>query len=62
MDGTLKIWDYRNYICEKNLNEHTKAIICIDYSPCGKKIASGSYDKTIKIWDLNFYHCESTID
>ncbi len=33
------------------LKGHTLALASIDYSPDGRYVATGSYDKTAKIWD-----------
>ena len=33
--------------------DHTMAVIDCDYSPTGKEIVSGSYDKTLRIFDVN---------
>src|SRR5215467_12636825 len=33
------------------LKGHTLALASVDYSPNGRYVATGSYDKTAKIWD-----------
>jgi WD40 repeat protein len=34
------------------LKGHTGFVFSVAYSPDGKTLASGSYDKTIKLWDV----------
>lgn len=36
--------------------DHVSAVIDIDYSPTGKEIVSGSYDKTIRIFSVEQGH------
>ena len=34
------------------LRGHTLALASVDYSPDGKYVATGSYDRTVKIWSV----------
>ena len=36
---------------ECTLTGHSRPVHSVAYSPDGKHIVSGSYDKTVKIWD-----------
>ena len=38
--------------------DHVSAVIDLDYSPTGKELVTGSYDKTLRIFEthkVNFY-------
>lgn len=51
-DGNAYLYDLRNY--EKPLGiyrGHTNAVVSIAFSPNGKEIATGSFDKTIRIFN-----------
>ena len=49
-------WEYRHVraLCRRkamSLKGHTSSVRSVAYSPDGKRIVSGSYDKTVKVWD-----------
>ncbi|KAJ3088332.1 hypothetical protein HK102_009011 [Quaeritorhiza haematococci] len=39
--------------CTSTLSGHTEAILCVQFSPDGSQLATGSGDTTVRIWDLN---------
>lgn len=56
-DHDLHTYDMRNLskpVCIHK--DHTAAVICLDYSPTGEEIVSGSYDKTIRIFPSRAGH------
>ena len=62
----MKIWKYENLwlkprekvivddsvLPKYDLIGHSDLVSCVKFSPNGKNIVSGSYDRTIKIWDI----------
>ncbi|KAJ3400980.1 hypothetical protein HDV05_000732, partial [Chytridiales sp. JEL 0842] len=39
--------------CTSSMTGHTEAVLIVQFSPDGTKLATGSGDKTVRIWDLN---------
>ncbi len=51
-DGTIGIWDTQTGTCIRTLNEHTKTVQALCFSPDSSLLASGSGDGTAKLWDM----------
>merc|ERR1712002_408452 len=50
-DYNLYAFDMRKLDRPINVQmDHTGAVIDLDYSPTGRELVSGSYDKTVRIW------------
>ncbi|KAJ3142550.1 hypothetical protein HK101_003297 [Irineochytrium annulatum] len=41
----------KNFYLKYELKGHIGAVYAIQFSPCGKYLASGSFDKTVRVWD-----------
>ena len=46
----------------KSFEGHTSFVISVSFSPDGKYIASGSWDKTIKLWNVKLGNCIKTLE
>jgi len=46
----------------QTLTGHSGSVQCIAFSPDGKQIASGSYDRTIKLWDAATGDLQKTLE
>jgi COMPASS component SWD3 len=70
-DKSLKVWDvergevlltlgstWNNTVAES----HTREVTCVDISPQGHLIGSGSTDMTVRLWDVRTGKCVQTIE
>lgn len=49
-DGSSKS-DGRQFYLKNDLKGHQGAVYAVQYSPSGKFLATGSFDRTVRIWD-----------
>lgn len=49
-DSTVRLWDIERGACIYTLTKHTEPVYSVAFSPDGKSLASGSFDKYVHIW------------
>ena len=56
-DALVKMWSISSGTCVKDFAGHFRGLACIQLSPDGKTIVSGSNDKQIRVWDVESSRC-----
>ena len=51
-DSTVRLWEVERGTCLHTLTKHTEPVYSVAFSPDGKYIASGSFDKCVHIWNV----------
>uniref|UniRef100_A0A8D3CCS1 Transducin beta like 1 X-linked n=1 Tax=Scophthalmus maximus TaxID=52904 RepID=A0A8D3CCS1_SCOMX len=50
-DSTVRLWDVEGGVCIHTLTKHQEPVYSVAFSPDGKHLASGSFDKCVHIWN-----------
>ena len=51
-DSTVRLWDVERGTCQNTLIKHSEPVYSVSFSPDGRLLATGSFDKAIYIWDI----------
>ena len=52
-DSTIRLWELEKGACLHTLKKHDDPVYSVSFSPDGKYLASGSFDKWIYIWSTS---------
>jgi WD40 repeat protein len=50
-DGTARLWEAATGTLQRTAAPHQDAILCLAFSPNGRRLATGSGDRTVRVWD-----------
>lgn len=52
-DTTVKLWDVDVGKCTHTLQQHTEPVYSVAFSPNGKYVCTGSFDKYMHVWSVS---------
>lgn len=62
VDYAVRAFDIASKQERVTFKEHTGKVTAIGYTPDGRTLATGSWDKTVRLWDAASGHCRATFD
>ena len=48
----VRVWEIESFTEIKNFEGHTDYLLDVSYSPNGKFVASGGFDRTVRVWSI----------